>query len=264
MTKKMAVRKNKPKQKRFEFKAPRLSKAIARATAVLTVLLGLGFAVYQGTQAYHDIWPVKQVMVENDLRYVKESDLAKFVMSQDVKGMLAIDIKQLQSKAVEIDWVKGVEVRKVWPDQLLFSVSELQPVAVVDGGILTREGTKIAKDDREWLFSSLPNLSIASTDKVTNQDYLKVWQEFKQIKRQLELLALNLDALKVDEVKNWHLSFDNGLQMNLGRKDRAERIARLVKVYASIKEVKRIKNIDLRYHNGISVEWLAADEALNS
>ena len=264
MAKKMAVKKNNSKQKSFEFKVPRLSKAIARILTVMVLFVGAGLIVFKGTETYKQIWPVKQVLVQNETRYLRENDLAQFVMAQETKGMLAIDIDKLQADATMIDWIKSVEVRKVWPEQLLFTVIEHQPVAVVDGYILTRQGTKIKKDDRQELFSGLPDISVASSEVVTNQEYMKVWIEFKKIKRQLELLSLELASLKVDEVKNWHLNFSSGLQMNLGRKDRPERVARLVKVFATISNTENIKSIDLRYHNGVSVEWLDQDNKLES
>lgn len=256
----MAVRKSKSKQTSFDFKVPRLSKAIARTLTVITLIAGFGFLVFKGTETYQQVWPVKQVLIQNDIRYMKENDLVEFVMALETKGMLAIDIENLQSKAVNIDWVKSVEVRKVWPEQLLFTVIEHQPVAVVDEFILTREGTKIAKDDRNALYADLPQISVVNEAQVSDSDYMTIWQEYKQIKRQLELLSLNLTNLKVDNVNNWHLSFSNGLTMNLGRKERQERVARLVKVFATINNVQNIKSIDLRYHNGISVEWLAQEQ----
>jgi len=254
--KKMAVKKAKPKQRSFEFKLPSASKAVIRSGLVVMGLVGIGFLINQGIHTWHSVWPVKQVLLQGETEYLSEADIAHFVNSQPVKGLLAMDLKQLQIEAAKLDWIQMVEVRKVWPEQLVFSVVEHQPVARFDNYVLTQQGTKISQGEHPELFAHLPEIQLSNNDKGEATRYNEIWQEFRQTRRQFELLSLELNALKVDSVNNWHLTFANGLQMNLGRKHRAERVARLVKVYTAIANKDDIKSIDLRYHNGVSVEWI--------
>ena len=264
MAKKMAVKTKSSSQKSFDLKMPSAGKSFFRFISVSLLIVGCGFLVMQGVDVWKNVWPVEKVLLQGETKYLKESQLADFVNAQDVKGMLAIDLNTMQAEANQLDWVQSVEVRKVWPDQLVFVVTEHQPVARVDDFILTQQGTKIRQDERLELFEDLPRISLQSPKEISVEHYMKVWQEFKLMKRQLELLSLELDSLKVDAVKNWHLDFSSGLQMNLGRKQRAERVERLVKVYSAIADRKNIKTIDLRYHNGVSVEWNEQQEKQKS
>jgi cell division protein FtsQ len=260
-SKKMAIRKTQEKSREFEFAMPRVGKAVLRSLLVSVLISGIALLAYQSAGHWKKLWPVKAVLLQGETQYLLSADIVNFVNNQAVKGMLAIDLEELQTAASKIDWVQSVEVRKVWPDQLVFVVNEHLPVARIDGFILTAEGTKIPQGTRAELFNDLPEISLSSGQEIKVQAYIDAWHEFKQIKRQLELLSLVPSSLRVDEVHNWHLGFSEGLEMNLGRKQRAERVARLVQVYQAIADKERIKSIDLRYHNGVSIEWINQPEA---
>lgn len=250
----MAV-KNKSK-KEISFSLPKANKNIARLILFVVIAVFSVFLMDRGNQVWKDIWPVKHVMLQGDTQYLVESDIVEFINQLPVKGMLSIDLETMQKSAKEIDWIKTVDIRKVWPETLVFNVTEHQPVAKIDEYILTQQGTRIKRGERIELFASLPKIIMDFEGDVETSEYVSIWRDFKQIKKQFELLSLELANLRVDQVKNWHLEFGNGLQMNLGRKNHIQRVDRLVKVYSTIKNKKYIKSIDLRYHNGVAVEWI--------
>lgn len=249
----MAV-KNKNKAA-VDLSLPKASKNTIRIFLLVVVAAVIIFLMNRSSQLWKDIWPVKHVMLQGDTQYLVEADIIEFINQFPVKGMLSIDLETMQKSAKKIDWIKTVEIRKVWPETLIFNVTEHQPVAKIGDYILTQQGTRIKKDERIELFASLPKIIMDFEGDVETNEYINIWRDFKQIKRQFELLSLELANLRVDRVKNWHLEFINGLRMNLGRKNHIQRVDRLVKVYSTIENKQYIRSIDLRYHNGVAVEW---------
>ncbi|WP_444997576.1 cell division protein FtsQ/DivIB [Aliikangiella sp. IMCC44359] len=252
---KMAVRKKtKSERKKFSFTPIKVNHSIVRLLAVTLLLFSFAFVGFQGLKSVKHLWPVKKILLQGDIAYLDQSVIVNFVNQLPNKSMLAIDLEEIQNQTKNIDWVKNIEVRKVWPEQLVFTVEEHQPVARVNKYILTQQGTKIYQQDELEKFEGLPKIEIQH-DELNEQSYASVWQEFKQVKRQFELLSLELSSLSIDPVKNWHLQFNDGLILNLGRRDRMARVERLVKIFSTIENKNNIKLIDLRYHNGIAVEW---------
>lgn len=256
--KKMAVKNRQNKQRKFEFKAPRATKSLLRVASVALLVTGISFVGWHGIKIWQTVWPVKQVLLQGETIYIQDQDIADFVRSQPQQGMLAIELEEMQNAAAQLDWVDKVEIRKVWPEQLVFYVVEHEPVVRIGGKVLTEKGTLISQGNQTQLFESLPQLVLekeVGADEYLVKKYQRVWQEFKQVKNQFDALSLNLISLKIDKVNNWQLEFADGLEMNLGRKDRAQRVERLGKVYSAINNKQHLKSIDLRYHNGLAVEW---------
>lgn len=257
-TKKMAVKKKQPQQRNFEFSMPRAPKALLRISSVIVLMLGIGYVGWLGLSSWQNVWPVKQVLLQGETIYLQDKDIADFVRQQPQQGMLAIELEEMQRAASQLDWVDKVEIRKVWPEQLIFNVVEHRPAVRIGDKVLTEKGTLIAQGSQQELFIDLPQLLFeeeAKLSKSTIESYQKIWQEFKQIKNEFESLSLNLVSLRIDKVNNWKLTFASELEMNLGRKDRMQRVERLSKVYSAINDKPLLKSIDLRYHNGLAVEW---------
>ncbi len=220
------------------------------------VLIGLIFLVIKLVSAWSQLWPVKQIVIEGEPRYLQREVIVEFVKQQSIPGMLAIDLNQLQKAAKKIDWVKAVEIKKIWPDKLVFNIQEHHPVVFLGDSILTQQGSRISVDESNQEFNQLPLFDFKSKVQMTDAKYLTLWNSFKQIKREFELLSLTPEKLLVDELSNWVLYFSNGLEINLGRKNHHERIDRLVNSYTKIKNKNQLKKIDLRYHNGLAIQWL--------
>lgn len=251
----MAIRKKTSlNQFKFDFKVHSKGKAFLRKMTVLFFALSGVYLLIVGTEVWQQTWPVKKISLQGDLNYLTQKDIVEFMQQQPLEGMLTLDLQELQILAKTIDWVMSVEIRKVWPDELVFYIEEYQPVALFDGYVLTQQGTTIKINDSEN-FALLPSINLSSSSNIGRDKFHLVWQEFKLIKRKLELVGLNLQAAEIDDVNSWKLKIINGLNLNLGRKNRLERVGRLVDVFEKIKNKQQIVNIDLRYHNGLAVEW---------
>ena len=231
----MAIKKQ-PKQRKLNFEFARAGKASFRLVLVAGLFVSSVWVAVKGIDWYAAVWPVKQVSLENDSRYFSQQELIQFLNQNQIKGMWAIDLDELQQSVKQIDWVKNVEIRKIWPDHLSFYIEEHQPVARFGEYVLTQAGTKIAQGQKAQILAFLPKIELEDADQTSAQSYSKIWQEYKTIRRQFELLDLKLSKLEVDQINNWLLHFESGIGINLGRKEHLERVDKLVQVYNSIEK----------------------------
>ncbi len=258
---KMAVRnKEKSVQLKLDLGLANKTRKVIPFLFGFLLLIGGGFLLIKGNDLWNKLLPINEIVLQGEIKYLNKQDFVYLLQQKPNSGLLALDLDSLQAEAKRIEWVKSVEIRKVWPEKLVFIVEEHQPVAKFDNVLLTQQGTLIVLKDKQlfedkWI-SQLPKISFKDPKERLVNEYSFIWNEFKQMKRDFEIINLNLNNLQVDEVNNWQLVFIDNFSINLGRKDRIARVERLVKVFKMIENRKEIKNIDLRYHNGFAIEWL--------
>jgi cell division protein FtsQ len=70
-------------------------------------------------------------------------------------------------------------------------------------------------------------------------------------------LQLNVARLLLDARRTWRVELSNGLVLEVGRNQPAERLARFVRVYPAILAAGngRLMSVDLRYGHGFAVHW---------
>ena len=262
MAKKMAIKKE-PKQRKLNFSSFRAGKAIFRIGFLSLVFAVAIFSIKGLHSVYATMWPVKKIAIQNEVKYVDKHQLRAEVESYIDEGMWAIDLSALQARIKKIDWIKNVEIRKVWPDQLILVIEENQPLVNFGKEILTQSGSKIViGETREWM-NLLPKVELHDGLDASAQELRDIWDDYRAIRRSFELINLKLSHLEIDEINNWLLLFDDGLNINLGRKQQKERVERLISVFGEINNKQLISRIDLRYNNGFAIENKIQDEDLN-
>lgn len=226
---------------------------------LLTVLLLIAaiscFAIWIN-QLWPQLWPVKQLLIEGEYRYIDDEELVTLIKGQKHQGLLAINLQQLQTQIEKLDWVKVVEIKKVWPETLVLNLTEHQPIVAVTDGVLTRSGKLIETQIQDEYIKRLPKLEYFGGKTLAENEYLHIWNELKLIKQALIPLGANIKLLQINQLDNWQIHLSNNVTINLGRKQRLHRAERLAKVFLSIKDKQQIENLDLRYPNGLAVKWL--------
>ncbi len=243
------------KQKKLNLKLPAVMRFKPNKIVLVLFLAAIGVAGFQLNSLYQNIWPVKKISLQHELKYLNKDALTQMITAKTNKGMWAIDINAIQNDIQKIDWVKSVSIRKVWPDQLVLNIKEHQPVVKFNQQILTNAGTKVQiEKEQPWMKNLVKVSLIDNTHRKV--DYLqKTWSEYKAIRRQLEILNLQVNHLTIDEINNWQLEMTNGLSINLGRKQHKSRVDLLVQVFSEIENPDKLEKVDLRYNNGFAVAW---------
>ena len=160
----------------------------------------------------------------------------------------------------DLDWVRDVQVRRLWPDVLHVKVSR-QTLAARwgdDGELyLTTGGNVVAlpPEDRDPLLHRLPVLKASHASSA----------EAMRLNTLLDEIArtgnLTLDRLEQDETGNWTATVAGGIEVVLGNSSLGERFRRFLVVHrrALLPEIARVARVDARYETGVAVRWRITD-----
>ena len=87
-------------------------------------------------------------------------------------------------------------------------------------------------------------------------------QQYQDLSTLLRSRGLEIVALKCDNKKSWRLTLKNDKEIAIGREEVMEKLRRFVTVYDKFLSSiwGDVKTIDVRYSNGVSVQWMPDSE----
>jgi cell division protein FtsQ len=221
--------------------------ALACMLAAVAMLASgvIAWAVRQPVFALH------RVVVDGALTRASRAHL-ETVIREELKGtFFTLGLARARASLERIPWVKSAALRRQWPDHLLITITEHEPLARWnDTGLVDTEGAVFGADyDGE-----LP-LFVGPEGKAA-----EVAARFREFGAILRPRALAIVELHLSERGAWQLRTRGraALAIELGRDAPAERLARFVlyqprTVGALDRAGVRVESVDLRYRNGFAV-----------
>lgn len=227
-----------------------------QAVRPLMVLTLLAATSYGGWQSYRWLMqpttlPIRHVQVEGDLQYVDQRLLQAQIKSQVSGGFFSLKIEHIMHELEGIEWVYDVSLRRLWPDRLLITIEEQQPIARWGDGLLLNRYGEVFAASGDYSATSLPVIS----GEIGRETDLILF--FNQADRLLHPLNLKMIELREDARGDQRLKLDSGIELALGRKNRMQRLERFASAYSKTLRpfMERIEALDLRYANGFAVRW---------
>ena len=224
-----------------------------RWLGVLLVLGGVGAGLWIGSQKLKDphAFPLRHVRIDGTLNNLAESDLKPLANALLGQNFFMADLDALRRSLATNPWIEKVAVRRWWPDVIDIELRERVAFGhwgeeeMVDINGQRFRPTSI-RQPGPWPYLLGPQ----GHEKTLIQTYGKLRTLF-------EPLGLHLTKLRQDERRAWWLTFDNGLEIYVGRDQFEQRLQRLVQLYPRILagQIERIAVLDLRYSNGFAVRW---------
>lgn len=222
---------------------------LGRGAMLLLFIMMLGLLVEQLVDP--STLPIRKIRVSGALVHVNESMLNKAVMGKVSGGYFNVEVAAIREAVEQLPWVKTASVRRVWPDAIMINVMEQQPLAIwTSGGLLNTEGELFHPDTKSYpqgllLFSAPSGMELAATEL------------YRDIVFQLASTKLLFSHLQLDDRRAVKLHLNNGIELVLGREEQLLRLQRFMKIYEQTlaAHAARIKRIDLRYSNGMAVQW---------
>ncbi len=213
---------------------------------VIVVLVGGGAYLHQA-----DTLPVKHVSVEGDMRHVDRDQLVSAV-SPFVRGsFLDVDVASIRAAGEALPWIKQIQVRRVWPDTLHLVVEEHKAVARWNEDGLVNNTGGVFRPEADAIPTGLVQMNgpEGTTELMARR--------LVEIQQKVGGLGLRVTAISMDKRRAWQVDFREGLHLKLGRAEGDLRLQRFIDVYGnglnSFRE--QIKEIDMRYTNGLAVVW---------
>lgn len=218
---------------------------MARLIAVSSVLLLLvtGVAAWRLLDA-----PIVSVTVRGDLDSAERLQVEQALKRNLRGGLLSVDLLEIRNALNELSWPRRVSVRRVWPDGLVLSLEKALVVAGWGADYLTIDGevVQLAAQYNELVHFDCRHTSPKAA--------LELYQ---RLQRDVSGAELKIAHLQENDLGEWTLTFNNGINLNIGASELDERIQRFVAVYLSelSGRVDQVAAVDARYANGVAVSW---------
>lgn len=198
-----------------------------------------------------DTLPIRNVEVRSEFNKVTEKRIQSVIAQNELNGFFSTDVDVITNEMREIPWLETVTIRRVWPDTLQLTVTEKKAIARWnDSALLAVDGTVFSPEVKTYP-KNLPKLTgPIGTEHGVLKNYITMMASLK-------ILDLQLEKLTMDERRAWSMKLDNGMTLNLGRKQTNERLQRFVKIYKgfTLENKEKAAVIDLRYTNGFAIRW---------
>jgi len=263
------MKRNKRKTKKNS--AVRRKKSVAQtfskrdAWDVFVVLILLVIIVYFSTivrnnQHFVASWPlIKQVNVSGNVDTVDKVALQTVIRNYSEGGFLRLQMDQLELALEKLTWIQQASVQRYWPDTLSVKLIPHVPIARWgDAGLMNAHGDLFFPNDIES-FQSLPMLF---GEAVRAKELARTFEDSMQ---QLKSIGLKLRGLFEDERQSKHFVLSDGLVISIGDGNVAKKMNRFITAYEQYlsSNITEVKKIDLRYPNGLAIEWKSPQIAHN-
>jgi cell division protein FtsQ len=195
-------------------------------------------------------------MYDIELKRVNELTLRAGVIGKFKGNFFTTNLEQVRTAFESVPWVRRATVRREWPDQLIVSIEEHEPLGTwgEDGRLLSVKGdvftANLAEADEDH---PLPEFEGPEGSEK------EVLARFAELRSWFAPLKLVPEALSLSSRYAWTVKLDNGMKVALGREQDhttlRNRVARLVGIYPQL--VDRIQGeidlVDMRYPNGLAL-----------
>lgn len=196
--------------------------------------------------------PVSRVVFTGNLQHVDRQEMVAKVQPLLVgAGFMTVDIAAIRAALREIPWIASASVARSWPDQLVISVTEQDPIARWgDVGLLSRSGE---------VFRPQPLGEVGELPALFGPDALakEVVSHYAGLSELLGSQGLKLASLGTDERGSWRAELQGGVSLRLGSGDLLKKTRRFLRIYRDdlAPQFDRVHYVDLRYSNGLAVGW---------
>ena len=227
---------------------PRL-KLLGRLLLLLGVLTLLGWCL--ALLRDPATLPISKIRVQGVFMHLDEHMLRQAVAEKAGEGFFGVDIDAVKQRVEQLPWVAQASVRRIWPDTLGIDVVEQKALARWAGGGLVNEAGRIFRPLNSRYSSRLPLFK-------GSEDMLETMKEqYWQDNALLASIGLEIRELHLNSRRALSLYLNNSIELMLGRRQTLVRLQRFIAVYKKLlgAHSAEIARVDLRYSNGMSVQW---------
>lgn len=194
--------------------------------------------------------PVARVTIQGDLTELEQSVIRARLNDSALRGILSTNLSELLGELTELQWVRDISVRRVWPDTVQVALHRQAPVAAWGrDAYVSASGALLPLPDQHV---DVPAFHVSLA---TPQQTMRVYRLVEQLAQRE---GLSLAELHQDQQGEWRaVMSQSGLSIFLGSQQISERMIRFLEVYA--KELKHsvrpVRYVDLRYASGAAVKF---------
>ena len=195
-------------------------------------------------------FPIKNV-TSSELINVNKDDISKAVKYLYSKSFFDIDLNYLKNKLEKIEWVRKINVRRSYPNEIIIDIEEHTPILIWNNKMYINmygEKFNVSKIDK--------NIPILISDESRINEVFTYFELFND-KLSSRKLDFKITKIIENEIRSLTISLSSGINIQLGSKDVNIKIPLFFEIYKSLntRDLNKIRYIDMRYSNGFSVGW---------
>lgn len=213
--------------------------------ALLVFVFG-GYALYQRFM-HAEIEHVDVVGVSAPAQQA----LIQHIKADTAKGYFTTDLEQIRDNALSLSWIDRVVVSRAWPNAIVLRVTPRHAVARWGTGRYLGDDGVVFKPVQRFDHQNLPLLH------GPHSQSRMMMLKYRDINQMFRPMDMRLKELYLTERMTWFMQFDNGMRLIVDQDQTMGKLQRLSEIAKTDLGLvwDNIAGIDLRYRNGLAVQW---------
>lgn len=224
------------------------------AVIVMAVLVSV-VAVRKVAMGWVEQYPIKQINVVGDLKYVDQQTLEAALKPYVSDSFFSVDLDKVKQTAESLTWIDYADARKEWPDTLIVLLHERVPVANWGKNrFLSKKGEIFSAEHVQ------PDVNLPTF--IGKPEQAPVLAErFEKMQKILNGIGLSVKQLELEDRVSWKAQLNNGLELVVDEKNSLEKVKRFAQLYNIFTDEQKLQlsRVDLRYENGLAIKWKKND-----
>jgi cell division protein FtsQ len=211
--------------------------------------------------AQRPMFTLKTIRVEavgqTALRHVNPSTVRTTAVPRIKGNFFTANLETVRTAFEAVPWVRKASVRREWPNKLIVTVEEHQPLATwgdegklvsVKGDVFTANLAEAEED------GDLPEFSGPDGSEK------EVVSRYRELSDWFKAVSLAPEAVTLSHRYAWSVRLSNGMTVDFGREQSKstlkDRVDRLVGIYPQLaaRLQNKIESVDMRYPNGLALK----------
>ena len=199
------------------------------------------------------IFPLQAVVLKQVPTQVTKEEIEQAVQSSVRGSFFAVNLNQTRKAFEQLPWVRKASVRRKFPWSLEVELEEHVALARWNGNAFVNTYGEVFMD-QVTAITAPPNL--ASLPKFVGQpeNSIEISKQYAELQTLLRPISKDILQVYLSPRFAWQVQLNNGMTVELGREQMAQRLTRFVAVYPYSLAAwdGMVKHVDLRYRNGFA------------
>ena len=177
--------------------------------------------------------------------------LIQHIKADTAKGYFTTDLEQIRDNALSLSWIDRVVVSRAWPNAIVLRVTPRHAVARWGTGRYLSDDGVVFKPVQRFDHQNLPLLH------GPHSQSRMMMTKYRDINQMFRPMDMRLKELYLTERMTWFMQFDNGMRLIVDQDQTMGKLQRLSEIAKTDLGLvwDNIAGIDLRYRNGLAVQW---------
>lgn len=240
----------------------RLLKKLATGLALMTLAGGIPYGCYRAISAV-TLFSLKSIEVSSAKHLTREEILGMAGLEPG-KNLLSMNLKEMGEHILQNPWVETVRINRYFPDGISISITEREPVAIVNMGFiyyLDKQGNvfKVLNQGDRLDFPVITGFSEEGLERDpqgTREALAATCDLLRILREKSPFILADVSEIHYDEGYGFTLFTASGaLPVKVGSGDFSAKIERYARIYRSLMvQLPSIHYIDLDYNDKIIVK----------